>query len=543
MSKSNFVYNLAPSIHKARSRFDMSHSHKTSINEGALVPFYVQEVYPGDSFNVKTSHVIRSSVPFIRPIMDNLFLDMYYFFVPNRLVYQDWQYFMGENKDGYWTNTVNYTIPYTNAAGVAANTIGDYMGIPVNNNLTADDKINVMPFRAYAKIWNEWFRDENTQQPCKIYTDSTYHSQEACNNNSFGVNNYCGKPAYINKFHDYFTSCLPAPQKGNDVLIPLEDAGIFTRSTRIVPDVPLTWANVQSGSALSVSGPLQYNAIGGGSTITTGTVSASTYIAPDNLYVKGKDLGGTINDLRFAMQFQRLLEMDARGGTRYVEYLLEHFGVVSPDARLQRPEFLGGKRMPLNVSQVAQTSASTTDSPLGQVGAYSLSSNECGFVKGFVEHGYIIGVCAVRQHHTYQQGLEKFWTRKTRYDFYDPVFANIGEQPVYKYELDAVHNNTVSGAVFGYNEAWADLRYRPSRVSGSLRSSSLEGLDIWHLADNYANSPTLNSDFMKETSTYLDRTLSAGSSTISNFIVDIYNDIKAVRVLPVRSIPGKIDHN
>lgn len=534
-----FVFGQKPMAFKSRSKFDLSHQVKTMFNQGDLVPFLVQEVYPGDSFKIESTNICRTSSPFIRPIMDNLFLDMYYFFVPNRLVYENWQNVMGENSEDYWSVDLNsYGVPVVGGT-VGVGTIADYMGLPLGE---ITNPVNVLPFRAYAKIFNDWFRDENLQAPVLLNIDDTVDS---INNNEWSVNNIFGKCAKINKLHDYFTSCLPEPQKGDPVTISLGTIAPV-KTDVITARYNSGGQPISFGSTGGFIGTLGVKTSGSNSIMSglqTSFAGTNDSLVPQNLYADLSSVESiNVNDLRFAFQLQKMLEKDARGGTRYVEYLQEHFGVISPDARLQRSEFLGGRRMPLNIHQVAQTSGSSGDgeNSLAQVGAYSLSQGQCGMNKAFVEHGFIIGVMAVRQFHTYQQGVERFWRRKARTDYYDPVFANIGEQPVYKTELFGL---VEPEAIFGYNEAWADLRYRPSKITGALRSTADEGFDVWHLGDNYSNAPTLGDEWIKETNLYLDRTLSVPSSTVPNFVIDIYNKMSAIRVLPTYSIPGLIDHN
>lgn len=554
--KSNFTWSQKPMLYHSRSKFDLSHHHKTMFDEGQLIPFYVQEVYPGDTFKCKTTNVIRTTAPFLRPVMDNLFLDMFYFFVPNRLTYDKWQEVMGENKTNYWAPETYAEVPLCSTESNGVGTIADYFGIPVTGSRTYQN-VSTLPFRAYALIWNEWFRDENTQQP--VLVDTGDEGDYVINSAVWSVNNIYGLPAPINKLHDYFTSCLPAPQKGSSVDLPFTGSvpvyatsvqnpnpgtGNFQNLTFVNQD----WSKLANGYYNSVVFANSVDRFMGFGANTTSSISPNPTLAgvsPSNLQAifSNSDLGLTVNDLRLAFQTQKLLEKDARGGTRYTEYLQEHFGVLSPDSRLQRPEFLGGKRMPLQLQQVAQTSSSVENSPLAQVSAFSLSNGTCGFSKGFVEHGFIIGVMAVRQFHTYQQGIERFWFRHKRLDFYDPVFSNIGEQPVYTKELYAYQIELDSDRIFGYNEAWADMRYRPSRVSGMLRSYGNNGFDIWHFADNYSNAPVLNDTFMRETNIYLNRTLSVDSSLAPNFVIDIFNKIEAIRPLPTYSVPGLIDHH
>lgn len=549
--KNKFTFSTKPSIKVSRSKFDLSHHHKTMFNSGSLIPFYVQEVYPGDTFNVRSTNVTRTTAPFIRPVMDNMFLDMFYFFVPNRLVFDKWVNVMGENTTGAWIPQEEAFVPMT-FGSVGVGTIADYMGIPTQSIIGSNNGINILPFRAYALIWNEWFRDENLQQPVFI-NKGNLSTSERLNTGAWSVNNYLGMPAPINKLHDYFTSCLPAPQKGNPVTLTLTGNAPVTSSDEenelTYPQNPIILRNAIGGGYLTDNVNLSsyYSAGRGDSTLSMGPNAgtfSNTPVIMSNLVADLSNLTAVnVNDLRYAFQLQKMLERDARSGTRYTEYIQSHFSAYSPDARLQRPEYLGGKRMPLSIQQVNQTSASSEDSPLAQVGAYSLSNGQCGFSKSFVEHGFIIGVMAVRQFHTYQQGIERFWTRSKRTDYYDPVFSNIGEQPVYTSEIKFDNNNELIGKVFGYNEAWADLRYRPSRISANLRSNIAGGFDIWHFADYYANQPSLGDAWIKETPDFIDRALSIKSTTAPQFVIDIYNKVSAVRVMPTYSIPGLIDHH
>ena len=539
-------FSSVPNINISRSKFTARYHHKTSFNMGKLIPFDVIEVLPGDTFKLKMNEVCRISSALIRPIMDNLFLDVYYFFVPNRLSMDKWAEVMGENTKGYWVPETEQKV-YTHQFGeVKEGSIPDYMGLPIGNYNNTEGfhypVVSLLPFNAYALIWNEYFRDENNQAPVQIL--NTSKGTSTCK--PWSPTNYCNAyPAPVCKLHDYFTSALPAPQKGEAVKFSL------------VEDVPVT----NGDGSIKFSPKLFSN-----STVTANQlfIAGDTATSTGNLYHMSSTLSGAgtdnpvemslvaktsqipvanVNDLRFAFQLQKMLEKDARGGTRYREYLQSHFGVTSPDSRMQVPEFLGVARLPVSIEQVEQTTSGEGENTLGKVGAYSLSNGRSGFTKGFVEHGFVIGVLCVRQHHTYQQGLEKFWTRKKRTDFYDPVFANIGEQPIYQKELywDAKSKNDTE--VFGYQEAWADYRYKPSRISGELRSTATNSMDIWHLGDNYANAPILGDQFLSETTEYLDRALAVPSTTANQFIIDIYTENEMIRPMPVYSVPGLIDHH
>ena len=569
----NYFRGIQPVLKMGRSKFDLSYDHKTSVDVGDIVPVYFQEIYPGDTFKVKTTFVCRTLSPYIRPVMDNLFMDIYYFFVPNRLVWTRWQEFMGENVSGYWKQTSNIPeipqvkLPYQGTAihntngAIDIKSVAGYLGINIGQGIVPGGQdspatISELPFRGFALIYNEWFRNENFEAPVYINTGDTPAIPDVINGNAWSVNNYLGCVPKANKLTDYFTACLPAPQKGDAVDIPIGNAPVVPLGTPAsnldlmndnsevdalkfaVPDASGDWSVNTTRGYLGFSN----NDILG--RVNNANVNIDVPAAPYNLFALNNLAIGNINDLRFAFQLQKMLEKDARGGTRYVEYLAEHFGCISPDARLQRPEFLGGKRVPLQLQEVAQTSASQANSPQAQLAAYGATIGDCGFSKGFVEHGYVFGVAVIRQKHTYQQGIDKLWMRKDRYDFYDPVFANIGEQPVYKYEIDADSlTEAQKKDIFGYNEAWADLRFRRSIITGTLNSTVQSGFDIWHYGDYYANRPTLNNAWMKETEAYVDRTLSVPSNTAPNFIVDFYHKNIAARVLPVYSIPGLVDHH
>lgn len=538
----------------SRSKFDRSFSLKTSFNVGDIVPFYVDEVLPGDTFDVKTSKVVRMQT-LITPIMDNIYLDTYYFFVPNRLVWEHWKQFNGENTESAWLPSTEYSIPQLTApaGGWSVGTIADYMGIPTG---VANLSVSALPFRAYALICNEWFRDENLCDPLVVPTgDATV----AGSNTVASVEDYAkgATPYKAAKYHDYFTSCLPAPQKGPDVGIGLTG------------NVPV----VGNGFSLGLTNGTDYYGLAGlgdasfggnasayGAAVTSANGSLANvkgfFGVPTTEQLSGDlsksglvaDLGAlnsvTINQLRLAFQIQKLYEKDARGGTRYTEILKTHFGVTSPDSRLQRPEYLGGNRVPININQVVQNSATVEgETPLGNVAGYSVTSDtHSDFRQSFTEHGFVIGVMVARYDHTYQQGIERFWSRKTRFDYYWPVLANIGEQAVLNKEIYA-QGTAEDDEVFGYQEAWGDYRYKPNRVTGEMRSQYAQSLDVWHLGDDYTKLPSLSCEWIVEDKTNVDRVLAVTSTNANQLFADLYINNQTTRPMPMYSIPGLVDHH
>ena len=546
-------FSQLPRAEIQRSRFDRSSSVKTTFNVGDIIPFYVDEVLPGDTFDIKTSKVVRMQ-SLVTPIMDNIYLDTYFFFVPNRLVWEHWQEFNGENTQSAWIPTTEYQVPQITAPadGWSIGTIADYMGIPTG---VANLSVNAMPFRAYALIMNDWFRDENLSDPLNVPVNDV--TQTGSNGDDYVTDVVLGGlPFRAAKYHDYFTSCLPSPQKGPDVLLPLGgDAPLKTlpSSEMTIPKQPvpgLVFGDQDSGQPVvelaSMSMNFSSHPPTPGSSVTFGwtTPAQPGYgMVPLNLVADlSQATAATINQLRLAFQVQKLYERDARGGTRYVEILKSHFGVTSPDSRLQRPEYLGGNRIPININQVLQTSQTSDQSPQGNPVGQSLTTDtHRDFVKSFVEHGFVIGVMVARYDHTYQQGLERFWSRRDRFDYYWPVFAHIGEQAVKNREIYA-QGTDADNEVFGYQEAWADYRYKPNRVSGEMRSSAPLSLDVWHLADDYESQPYLSDEWIRENKSTVDRVLAVSSNNSAQLFCDIYVNNRTTRPMPVYSIPGLIDH-
>lgn len=548
--QSRFALNPT-NLDMSRSKFPRHSSVKFSFNVGDVIPFYVDEVLPGDTFNVKTSKVVRMQ-SLLTPIMDNVYLDYYFFFVPNRIVWDHWRELNGENRESAWAQTTEYEVPQVTApaGGWNIGTIADYMGIPTG---IANISVNAMPFRAYAMICDEWFRDENLVDPLYISKGDAVTTGVNTRTNP-GDYAAGGQPFIAAKFHDYFTSALPAPQKGPDVGIGL------TGDLQVYGDGnPLHFFN---GSNPPASGDyiFHFNSQGAaaGATVTADqndrANSAGYVLTKDMVDLNPTFTSGltatlsnatsvTINALRMAFQLQKLYEKDARGGTRYIEILKSHFGVTSPDSRMQRPEYLGGSRVPININQVVQTSETGSGTPLGNTAAYSVTTDSHkDFTKSFVEHGFVIGVCVARYTHSYQQGIERFWSRKSRFDYYWPVFANIGEQAILNKEIYA-QGTAKDDEVFGYQEAWADYRYKPSRVAGEMRSAAAQSLDVWHLADEYTALPSLSAGWIQENKTTVDRVLAVSEQNANQLFCDIYIENYTTRPMPVYSIPGLVDHH
>lgn len=524
-------FGLAPMKDIRRSSFKRPCTHSTTFNTGELIPFYSDEVLPGDTCKMKTSALIRMTTP-IYPVMDNAWLDTYYFFIPNRLIWEHWEEFMGENKTDAWTQTSEFQIPQVVApeGGWTKGTIAEKIFGCQGREFSA----SALYFRAYAKCFNEWFRSENVSEPAEEYIGDA--DTTGSNGNDYVTDLIKGgMPAKVVKYADYFTRALPEPQKGPDVYIPIG------ATAPIIGVEPETQYGGQTSSDLigkKLSANQFFANVAGGITQAsyyddeTGTLGSTGNIglAADLRNAEG----ATINQLRQAYAVQRMYEIDARGGTRYTEILRAHFGVISPDSRLQRPEYLGGKRIPINITQVIQQSATNEISPQGTTAAYSLTIDvHEDFTKSFTEHGIILGLCCIRTEHSYQQGLERRFSRKNRVDYYWPALANIGEQAILQKEIFC--GTETDDEVFGYQERWAEYRYATNKVTGEMNSDYTTPLDYMHYADDYAEAPTLSNDWISETDENVKRTLAI--QTQDQWQANFYFDQTWIRPMPIYSIP------
>lgn len=554
----NYEYDVSnlPTIDIPRSKFSMPSSHKTTFNVGDLVPIFVQECYPGSTYEMRSSQLVRLQT-LLYPLMDNLYLDMYWFFTPSRILWDHFEEFLGANKTGHWVQPTKYSIPqlsFNNVPDVGS--IADYMGIPTNNGDAGSFEVSALPFRAYAMIWNEFFRDENLSDPVLIHTDDT--TREYTYSDNYRVDGSLGGHLLkVAKYRDAYTTGLPAPQKGDSVTLPIvnsDDGLVPVKTSRSaipldsITNAPLLMYMNGPTQPIPVTGNHQMILADGKITYNTGTTTATTgnNLFPVNLFADFNTTDtfsvASINQLRLAFATQRILERDALYGTRYNEIIYGHFGVQTGDARLQRPEFLGSTHIPLIIDQVVQQSSTTQDSPLGDVAGFSVTADtDDAFIYSSVEHGYIIGLCAVRYEHTYQNGIEPFWKRKDRLDFYWPELSQIGEQPIRNDTLYLSGDENIDNEVFAYQEAWYDLRFKPNRVSAEMRSNITNSLDAYHLADDYREVPVLGNDWILEDGNIVDRVISVSQRVSNQVIADFYFDFEAVLPLPVYSIPSIID--
>ena len=529
----NSRFSLTPAaVNMQRSILDRSSELLTTFNAAQIIPIYIDEILPGDSVKMKHVNSLIRMTTSVHPTMDRAYLDVYFFFVPSRLVWENWEEFNGENPNPWIVNAPVHQIPQITLAATdtTLGSIYDYMGIPVGYA----GQVNSLPFRAYNKVWNDWFRNTNLQSEIALPTGDTGDLS------SYYI---CRKAT---KFKDYFTSALPSPQRSADVDIPLGTyAPVVTGPDHGLGNYGQTYlkfADPQDGLPVS-AGVLGTIGTGQGQVFSSPSPSSATdYIAPVNLWADlNQASAATINQLRLAFQTQKFYErMGIATGGRYISVVKTMFGVTSPDYRLQRSEYLGGARQLINMTQVTQSSETAT-TPLGSVAGQSVSRSQgCSFHKGFTEHGYILGVCVVRQKHSYQYGINKMWSRKELLDFYWPTFAFIGEQAILNKEIYA-QGTSVDNQVFGYQEAWAEYRYKPNQVCGYFRSGVTGSLESWHYADKYTGLPTLGNTWIEETDANINRTLAVQSGT-HQFIGHFAFDCDWTRVMPVYSVPGLIDH-
>lgn len=532
-------FNQIPEMKASRTRFNRDQTILTTFDSGKLIPFYVDEVLPGDTFNVNTTAIIRMTTPKY-PVMDDAFIDFYYFYCPNKILWDNFKYFMGEVEATPWMPAKTYKVPEINVRGSESQplpreeSILDYMGVPTK--IKKNFNINALPIRAYVKIWNEYFRDENVDNQAVIKTDDKdvdYEDREGTADQILEDAVRGGRCLPVNKFHDYFTSCLPYPQRGPEVTIPV----LGNATVKGYSDKNLKNELMQGTQIIPISnGKVQPDAV-----IMTSNEETMLKYTDARAYL-GADLSSvaatTINDLRKAVAVQQYYEALARGGSRYREQVQALWDVVISDKTVQVPEYLGGGRYHVNINQIVQTSGqqSNNDTPIGETGAISVTPiNESSFTKSFEEHGFVIGVCCVRHNRSYQQGLERFWSRSDKLDYYVPQFANIGEQPVKKKEI-MLTGETTDEETFGYQEAWADYRMKPNRVSGKMRSNATGTLDFWHYADKYNTVPTLSQDWMEEGKTEIARTLIVQDEPQFFGAIRVAN--KTTRRMPLYSVPG-----
>jgi len=523
-------FTMVPKADIPRSSFDCQSTHKTTFDAGYLVPVYVDEMLPGDTFRLNMTAFARLATP-LYPIMDNMHLDSFFFFVPNRLIWSNWQKFMGQQANP--GDSISYVVPQqvSPAGGYAIGSLQDYMGLPTVGQVTVGNTVSHCAFwpRAYNLIYNEWFRDENLQNSVTVDTGDGPDT----------VTNYT--LLRRGKRKDYFTSALPWPQKGASVTLPLGTKA------------PIYGENMPFNDSAAPNNFANINNVAGSGAVLKGLLSASgrvygasTSSGTGQLYADlSTATAATINQLRQSFQIQKLLERDARGGTRYTEIIRSHFGVISPDARLQRPEYIGGGSTNININPIAQTSgtnASGTTTPMGTLAAMGTAlAHNHGFTYSATEHGVILGLVSVRADLTYQQGLQRMWSRSTRYDFYFPAFATLGEQAVLNKEI-YVTGGSGDNDVFGYQERWAEYRYYPSRISSLFRSTAAGTIDAWHLAQKFTTTPTLNTTFIQDTPP-VSRVVAVGASANGQqFIFDSFFDCKKARPMPMYSVPGLIDH-
>lgn len=541
VNQSHFA--MIPQANIRRSVFDRSHVYKTTFNEGQLIPYFVDEVIPGDTFTLNPVEFCRLATPVV-PFMDNIYIESFFFFVPSRLVYDKWVNLCGEQENP--EDSTDYLVPTVSLSGDMTNKIPDYMGIACASGSFNNISVNCLPFRAYWLIWNEWFRDENLQKSVKVSKGESNTvlepmGQSTANPNyglPSGISNWFD-PAPRGKRYDYFCGSLPWPQKGEAVDLPLGG------TADIIGDGPMTFIpSPDASNGVGILGASTSRDDGTQASLSFAKAPAGTFVKPA-VFSSGlkADLSSatsiTINSLRQAFMLQRYYEIDARGGTRYTEKLQAHFGVTNPDARLQRSEFLGSHSSMMNINPVTQTSSTDSTTPQGNLAAFGLNAQRYhAFTKSFSEFGYIIGLINVRADLTYQQGVNKMWLRSDVLDFYWPSFAHLGEQTIQNIEIYC-QGNEDDKKVFGYQERYAEYRYKPSLITGQFRSTYKQPLDIWHLSQKFASLPTLSDEFIQDHPP-ISRVVAVPS--YPHFLLDVKFNLKCIRPMPMFGIPGMMGH-
>ncbi len=567
----NFNYGNVASVSRRRTKFPDNWEVKTTMSVGKLYPIKWQEVLPGDDFSEDLSFVSRLTSTYIRPVYENLQLSVYAFFVPGRILYDGYEKVFGNpNPSAYEDNELGEIPCYGTPFTVSSGTVGDYLELPVGH-IAPNGNVSVLPFRAFAMIYNQWFRDQNNVDEIYIQRGELNDSVELPNNNDWGPSNYTGKLPNVKKYPDYFTTAVPQPQKGSPVPLPVgvfQDVPVFTGQNSGGGSTTLSPQPLQIKTTTQLSPGFHYlygqnsqasqsyvSDLRADSSVVTSSASPNTTgVYLNNAWARTSQLSPsavTVDEFRLAMQKQLMLVADTMYGSRYREYLLGHYGVNMKDDRAQVPEFLCGKSIPLAQQQVAQTMQNSAEDKkgVGNLSSYSYTASRSGrYFKGFVEHGYVFWVGCLRYKHTYQQGVAKKWTRRIRDDFFDPLYSHIGYQPIYSSELYALNefgseSELVKGdKIFGYQEAWSEYKHTPSVITGQARSGLPNSLDVYHFADNYTNAPVIGKQFVEETPTFVNRTLAVPSTSQDTFIFDFYCKSTKTRVMPLNCTPGLADH-